>query len=753
MGRDIKEDILKTLSEVGNNGATMREIEKKVSLERHTLSKYLSLLNKEGFLKYKAVGKAKVWFINRVPLETLFNSLPENRSFTERLLTDLITKIPIGVIVMDQDYNLLFMNERMTSKYGNIEGEKLYRSILRLENPLKLTAINQIIDNHTKSAEIQVVDRDGCILDIKASKMINPDRSFSIILLIDDITDRKMAEERLRASEEKYQDLVINAPIGYHSLGPDGKYMTINQTELDMLGCTKEELIGKKSLGDFVVPEDQHKWDMHWKNLIEKGRSEGAELAIYNKKQEKLYTRIFASVRKDMHGNFINTRAALIDITESKKAQMELMERTRQQKIVAELGLRALASADIDDFLNIACSTVCEMLNIELCRINELMEGEKELLIRAGTGWKEGVVGKQKLGAGSKSLGGFTLQSEEPVIMADFSKETRFEKPEIDFEHDVSSGVSVIIHGKEKHFGTLSAFSRNKRKFAKDDINFLQAVANITATAIEKGNNTLEIEKSRNQLDAILGGIQEGIIAVNTNKELIYANLAAANMLGFKSAEELLSLTRKELWEKVVVFDSALQQMTPEQVPTIKALEGETTGEILSCVKNKKYNTENWLLLKSSPVYDGNKNIIMAVDIIEDVTKRMELEQKLKESHRQLAELKFALDESSIVAVTDKDGIIIYANDKFCEISKYSREELIGKTHRVVNSGHHPKEFFKEMWDTIKSGKVWHGEIKNKAKDSSYYWLKSTIVPFLDKEGKPHQYIAVRTDITDIKKK
>jgi len=157
---------------------------------------------------------------------------------------------------------------------------------------------------------------------------------------------------------------------------------------------------------------------------------------------------------------------------------------------------------------------------------------------------------------------------------------------------------------------------------------------------------------------------------------------------------------------------------------------------------------ERWFLLRAAPLVGQRRGAVVSHEAI---TQRWQLEQQRAALTAELLELKTALDQHALVAITDTRGIITYVNDKFCAVSKWSREELIGRDHRIVNSGHHPKEFIRSLWETIRRGEVWQGEVCNRAKDGSIYWVDTTIVPLLGRDSQPSRYIAIRSEITERK--
>ncbi|MDP9081757.1 MAG: PAS domain S-box protein [Bacteroidota bacterium] len=224
----------------------------------------------------------------------------------------------------------------------------------------------------------------------------------------------------------------------------------------------------------------------------------------------------------------------------------------------------------------------------------------------------------------------------------------------------------------------------------------------------------------------------------------------------FKVIYRSLSAERIGGWSTIDVIKSGMGELIhPDDRERVRLLLNDvlrSPGEPKPCTFRSSHVDGHYMWLDcvfTNFLNEPNVNAIVCNFI--DVTDRKNADNLLQQTIHELSAYKYALDESAIVAITDQKGIIHHINDNFCRISKYSKEELIGKDHRIINSSYHDKAFIKTLWTTIAAGKIWKGELKNKAKDGSFYWVDTTIVPFINEKGKPYQYIAIRSDITERK--
>lgn len=328
---------------------------------------------------------------------------------------------------------------------------------------------------------------------------------------------RRVAElsSTSRLLETRYRELFRGVPLGLFRLDARGRLLEANPALLGLLGAA-EDGAGREPVLPFPDGDD-----VRWRQLAEEGRLRGLEFDTEGPGGEVRRLRTTGRALRDAAGSAIGYEGSLEDVTDRRRVELELELRAAQQSVVAELARRSL-STDVDELMAEAAEVIARTLDVEFVKVLELDADGRSLLLRAGVGWRGGLVGHTRV-SGARSQAAVTLLSREPLITEDLRTETRFRTPRLLLDHGIRSGVSVVIGGFDAPYGVLGAHSRSPRQFSVDDARFLEAVAGVIAASIERSRADAALAEGRERFAASRRRLLADVLAAEERERRLLA--------------------------------------------------------------------------------------------------------------------------------------------------------------------------------------------------------------------------------------
>lgn len=442
------------------------------------------------------------------------------RESEERYRT-LVQLSPDAISVTDLSGRIVLSNEEAARLHGYQDpAEEIGIDAARFVAPEDMPVMQQMAQRVLKTGvtgelEYSLLTRQGSRVPVQVRVTPIKDaqgQPTGFIGVVRDITERKRAEEerqQLVAENERQRQrlktLVAQVPgVIWEAWGePDSAAQRIDFVSDHveaLLGYSVQEWLATPNFWLTIVhPDDKDEAAKRSTALFASGEPGINQFRWVAKDGRSIWVEAQSVVIKDEDGRPIGMRGVTMDITQRKAADAKLETQARQQTAAAQFGQRALSEVGLPALTNEALNLVKHTLDVEFCELLELQPDGKTLLLRDGIGWKEGSVGSATVKAGSRSQAGHTLQSGEPVITADLARQEHFTPPALLTENGVVSGVTVIVHSKDQPYGVLGAYTRHRRDFSREEVVFLQTIANTLAMAI-RNRHLLESEASRRQI-------------------------------------------------------------------------------------------------------------------------------------------------------------------------------------------------------------------------------------------------------------
>ncbi|WP_158056244.1 PAS domain S-box protein [Halorussus halophilus] len=346
--------------------------------------------------------------------------------------------------------------------------------------------------------------------------------------------------------------------------------------------------------------------------------------------------------------------------------EINIRRHIRQQEVVTEIGQQALETEDLDQLLQDAAAAVAETLNADYCKVLQLLPDRERLRLRQGVGWQDGLIGSATVPTGTDSQAVHTLRTKEPVVVDDLATEERFSGPDLLVEHDVISGISVIIGSFEDPWGILGVHTKKEREFTESDVTFVQNVANILASKIENRRTERRLEAEKQVKARILETSPVGIVIVGEAGTIQFANERAEEIYG-RSKEELESFSHDDSrWDLVDINGNPL---SADEAPFRQVRE---TGDPIFDMElglRRPDGQRVWVSVNGSPL-DADGEERSAIFAFTDITERVRIEGEFEEILRRITDAFYAVDE---------EFCFTHVNERAEELLQHSQEELVGE--------------------------------------------------------------------------
>jgi PAS domain S-box-containing protein len=701
-----------------------REDEERATIARLYLSIGFCVIVMLGVL-LSTIGSIRKGFKSLREAEEALHANEENLAITLRSIGD-------AVVTTDNEGRVTGLNPVAEQLTGWREAEAQGRPVgdvvhiineatrKRAEVPVeKVLSTGQIqgFTNHTV-----LIARDGtehAIADSAAPLCDPSNRLRGVVLVFRDLTAKRAAEAE--------SDRLFNLSIDMISVAHiDGYFKRVNPAFTSILGWSAEEMLSRPFL-EFIHPED---WAATLRTVekVSVARENILNFSNRFKHKDGSWRRLAWKVVPHLDGNMYCTGR---DVTEQ-HTQAQLTQ------LQAAIGTTLARSRELQPVLNDAAEAMVQVFDAAFARIWTLNDAEQMLEMRASAGQYTHLDGPHGRVPVGKFKIGLIAQVRKPHLTNEVVGDPQVSDQDWARREGMVAFAGYPLIADDEVVGVMAMFARHT--FSKEDLLALGSVADNIALSIQDHRRRDALRDNKELLHKVLNSIGSSIAVLDSSGTIVMVNddwqrFAMENEAKGDPSTFGVGANYLEVCKR------AVPQLGKGMQKILDGLQGVVKGERETFVTDYPCHSPkltSWFRMSAFALSNADGGAVVSHTNI--------TQQQL--ATKRLDEFKKAMDEHAIVAITDQRGKITYVNDKFCAISKYTSEELIGQDHRIVNSGHHPKAFMRELWETISSGRLWTGELKNRAKDGSLYWVATTIVPFLDEGGKPFQYVAIRTDIT-----